>query len=204
MKRLVLTGVRVGSAAESIGLQTNDILDTLDGVELTTSEVLSELTAKHPDVKLRLVFFRKLDKFEIEIPTTPLGISVAVENVEQTMGYAKLLHAASGVKLTTAPFFEGNPVKQTLDIVSSECVFGMDVISDFLVSLTDEIGGESHTSQQFLRTAKNRVLNGIRIEAAAVGADAIIGLDLDYSEFSGTGKSMLMVVASGTAVKLSH
>lgn len=204
MKRLVLTGVKVGSLAEEMGFQPNDILDTLDGIELTSSEILTEITSKNPGVKLQLVFYRKLDRFEAYIPTTPLGISVAVEDVEQSMGLAKLLEKASGVKLTTAPFFEGNPVIETLAVVSSECVFGMDIISDFLVSLTDEIGGESNTSQQFLKVAKTRVLNGIKIEAATHNADAVIGLDLDYSEFSGSGKSMLLVVATGTAVKLTH
>jgi uncharacterized protein YbjQ (UPF0145 family) len=77
----------------------------------------------------------------------------------------------------------------------------MNIIKDLFTGLTDVFGGRSSTIQNTLRDAKENVLRELRREAYRVGANAVIGVDLDYSEFSGGGKSMLFVVASGTAIK---
>ena len=66
--------------------------------------------------------------------------------------------------------------------------------------MTDFFGGRSESTQGVLRDARRTCLNELRKEAFSVGANAVIAVDLDYSEFSGKGKSMLFLVASGTAV----
>ena len=76
----------------------------------------------------------------------------------------------------------------------------MNIFKDFLSSLTDIFGGRSNTTQNILRDARRNCLFELRLEAVKMGANAVIGVDLDYSEFSGQGKSMLFLVASGTAV----
>ena len=103
--------------------------------------------------------------------------------------------------LTTTPSIEGQPIKSYLGIVTSEVIIGANVIKDFLGGLRDFFGGRSGTYEQVLREAKESALNELRQNAQAMGADAVIGIDLDY-ETVGSGGSMLMVTISGTAVKL--
>lgn len=104
------------------------------------------------------------------------------------------------VLLTT----ETNPdlhIIKRLDIITAECAFGMNVFKDIFASFTDTFGGRSKSIQNTLRDARKVVLDELRKEALSIGANAVIAVDLDYSEISGGGKSgMLFLVASGTAV----
>lgn len=106
---------------------------------------------------------------------------------------------ADSIILTT----ENNPqdlfVEERIEIITAECVFGMNIFRDFFKGVRDIVGGRSKASQKVLRDARKKCLTELKIEAHLLGADAVIGVDLDYSEFSG---SMLFLVASGTAVKL--
>lgn len=79
----------------------------------------------------------------------------------------------------------------------------MNIFRDFFTGISDVIGGRSGSTQQVLRDARVRVLDELRMEAYRVGGNAVVGVDLDYSEFSGGGKSMLFVVASGTAIRIT-
>lgn len=110
--------------------------------------------------------------------------------------------ALRSMPLTTTADVPGRRIASTVDIVTAECAFGMNLFRDFFSGVTDIVGGRSGATQQVLRDARARVLSELRLEAYRSGGDAVIGVDLDYSEFSGGGKSMLFVVASGTAVKL--
>ena len=91
-------------------------------------------------------------------------------------------------------------VTKRLEIITAECVFGMNLFKDMFAGIRDILGGRSASSQKVLRDARHTCLTELRREALIVGANAVIGVDLDYSEISGDGKSMLFVVASGTAV----
>jgi uncharacterized protein YbjQ (UPF0145 family) len=101
---------------------------------------------------------------------------------------------------------ENNPqdlfVEERIEIITAECVYGMNIFRDLFARARDIVGGRSVASQKILRDARKICLSELKKEAHSVGADAVIGVDLDYSEFSGGGKSMLFIVASGTAVKL--
>lgn len=105
--------------------------------------------------------------------------------------------------LTTTPTVPGREIAGVLDIVSAECAYGMNIFKDFFTNVTDVIGGRSGATQGVLRDARRNVMAELRKEAFGLGADAVVGVDLAYSEFSGGGKSMLFVVATGTAVKLA-
>jgi uncharacterized protein YbjQ (UPF0145 family) len=109
---------------------------------------------------------------------------------------------AQNLILTTEFSMPEYKITQRLEIITAECVFGMNMFRDMFASIRDIVGGRSSASQKVLRDARKTCLTELRREALIVGADAVIGVDLDYSEVSGDGKSMLMVVASGTAVKL--
>ena len=78
----------------------------------------------------------------------------------------------------------------------------MNIFRDFFAGMSDFFGGRSEASQKVLRDARNNCLNELKQEAYDMGADGVMGIDLDYSEISGKGKGMLFLVASGTAVKL--
>jgi uncharacterized protein YbjQ (UPF0145 family) len=106
------------------------------------------------------------------------------------------------ILLATTPIVAGHRVSRVLEIVSAECVMGMNVFSDMFSGLRDFFGGRSKSTQKKLRQAREICLKELREEAAGLGADAVIGITMDYSEFSGKNKSMIFVVAYGTAVVL--
>ncbi len=103
--------------------------------------------------------------------------------------------------LTTTNTIEGKPATAYLGIVTSEVIIGANFMKDFLGGLRDFFGGRSGTYEQVLKDAKESALAELRQNAQSMGADAILGIVLDY-ETIGSGGSMLMVTASGTAVKL--
>ncbi len=93
-------------------------------------------------------------------------------------------------------------MKETLEIITAETVYGMNLFRDFFAGLSDKFGGRSKAAQKVLADARRTCLTELKQEAAGLGANAVIAVKLDYSEISGSGKSMLFLVASGTAVKV--
>lgn len=118
---------------------------------------------------------------------------LSAEEVEQ---------AAADMIITTETYAPDLVIEKRLGVITAECVFGMNMFKDFFSGLTDFFGGRSRSTQNSLRDARVVCISELKREALQVGADAVIGVDLDYSEFSGKDKSMLFLVASGTAVKL--
>lgn len=104
--------------------------------------------------------------------------------------------------VTTETTLSGYEIEERIDIITSECVFGMNIFKDMFAGIRDIFGGRSSASQKVLRDARRTCLTELRREALIVGADAVIAVDLDYSEISGDGKSMLLVVTSGTACRV--
>ena len=118
-----------------------------------------------------------------------LGLHTGVEVSERKKTY--------DVKLTTTPTYPNLEIEEVKGVITSECVFGMNVFRDFFAGMTDFFGGRSEASQKVLRDARETCLNELKKEAYELGADGVIGIDLDYSEISGKGKGMLFLVASG-------
>ena len=106
------------------------------------------------------------------------------------------------IKITTTNSIAGYDIIDTIDIVSSECALGMNIFRDFFSSVRDIVGGRSVATQKILKEVKSTCLRELKKETYHLGGNGIIGIDLDYSEFSGGGKSMLFLVANGTAVKI--
>ncbi len=102
--------------------------------------------------------------------------------------------------MTTTTTIEGRPVREYLGIVTGEVIVGANIFKDLFASVRDIVGGRSGAYESTLRDARKTALDEAAAEARALGADAVIGIDLDY-EVLGQGGSMLMVTASGTAVK---
>jgi uncharacterized protein YbjQ (UPF0145 family) len=103
------------------------------------------------------------------------------------------------VSTTTA--IEGRPVQEYLGVVTGEVIVGANIFKDLFAGIRDIVGGRSGSYESTLRDARKTALEELKEEARALGADAVIGVDLDY-EVLGQGGSMLMVSASGTAVRL--
>lgn len=103
--------------------------------------------------------------------------------------------------MTTTTAVEGRPVRQYLGIVTGEAILGANIFRDLFASVRDIVGGRSGSYETVLRDARQTALAELADEAKKLGADAVVGIDLDY-ETLGQGGSMLMVTASGTAVTL--
>ena len=103
--------------------------------------------------------------------------------------------------MTTTSTIEGRPVHRYLGVVTGEVIVGANIFKDLFAGIRDIVGGRSGAYESSLRDARKTALKELEHEAAALGANAVIGIDLDY-EVLGKEGSMLMVTASGTAVML--
>ena len=101
--------------------------------------------------------------------------------------------------VTTTNNIEGKKVVKYLGIVTGEAIIGANFVKDFFASVRDIVGGRAGSYEEGLREAKNIAMAEMQDYAARLGANAVIGIDLDY-ETMGSAGSMLMVSASGTAV----
>jgi uncharacterized protein YbjQ (UPF0145 family) len=104
--------------------------------------------------------------------------------------------------VTTTGSVEGRRIVDYLGIVSGEAVLGINVFRDFFAGIRDIVGGRSGSYEKELRKAKEVAITEMVEEAERKGADAVVGMDLDYEHIGSGDRSMLMVTASGTAVKL--
>jgi len=104
--------------------------------------------------------------------------------------------------LTTTESVEGRAIRGYLGIVSGDAVMGTNLFRDLFAGIRNIVGGRSGSYEKELRNAKAAALEALAEEAEALGADAVIGIDLDYEAIGGDSTTMLMVSANGTAVKL--
>jgi uncharacterized protein YbjQ (UPF0145 family) len=101
--------------------------------------------------------------------------------------------------LSTTPSIDGRRIHEYKGVVTGEAILGANVFRDIFASIRDIVGGRSASYEKVLRDARDMALAELAEEAGKLGANAVVGIDLDY-ETIGTGGSMLMVSASGTAV----
>lgn len=106
---------------------------------------------------------------------------------------------ARGIIVTTTPTIEGKPIQEYCGIVVGEVIVGANLFRDLFASITDIVGGRSGKYEDVLARARKEAIGEMEAEAARLGGNAVIGVDLDY-EVLGQNGSMLMVSASGTAV----
>lgn len=103
--------------------------------------------------------------------------------------------------MTTTSNVEGRKIAEYKGLVSGQAILGANFIKDFFAGIRDVVGGRAGSYEKVLRDAREAALEDMADEAKALGADAIVGIDLDYETVGDKG-GMLMVTASGTAVKL--
>ena len=104
--------------------------------------------------------------------------------------------------LTTTPCVEGRTITEYKGVVFGEVISGVNFIRDFAAGIRNIIGGRSGSYEEELISARTQAMEEMSSRAARLGADAVVGIDIDY-EVLGTDNGMLMVTASGTAVKLA-
>lgn len=103
--------------------------------------------------------------------------------------------------LSTTTTIEGKPVVEYLGIVTGETIIGANFIKDFFAGIRDIVGGRSGSYEKVLREAKDTALHEMEERARGIGANAVVGIDIDY-ETIGQNNSMIMVTCSGTAVRI--
>ncbi|HEY9011339.1 MAG TPA: heavy metal-binding domain-containing protein [Devosia sp.] len=102
--------------------------------------------------------------------------------------------------VTTTPNIEGHQIREYLGIVTGEVIVGANIFKDLFAGIRDIVGGRAGAYESTLRNARREAFADLEAEAARMGANAVIGIDIDY-EVVGQGGSMLMVSVSGTAVR---
>jgi uncharacterized protein YbjQ (UPF0145 family) len=225
MPGLVVIGVDANGQADKLGMRMHDVLYKSNGHVL---ESVNDIVAgANEDRDLMIIRGRQI--IDLKVAKGSLGLSlvpypiqdVLIDGVGEVI--SKLLNAEeekdkaaieerrrmieeetlnriASIKITTAHQLEGYRVLDTLEVITAEYVSGVNFIREFFAGITDVVGGRSGSLQNELREARLACLIDLRYEADRIGANAIIGVNLDYSEISGDGKSMLFLVASGTAV----
>ena len=103
--------------------------------------------------------------------------------------------------VTTTPSVEGLRITEYKGVVFGEVIAGVNFVKDFVAGLSNFFGGRSGTYEEELINARQQALDEMEQRAAQLGADAVVGVDIDY-EVLGADNGMLMVTASGTAVRL--
>ena len=104
--------------------------------------------------------------------------------------------------LTTTPTIEGRAILEYKGVVTGETIIGANFVKDLFAGIRDFVGGRSGSYEKVLREAKDTSMKEMTERAQALGANAIVGIDIDY-ETIGSGNSMLMVATSGTAVVIA-
>ncbi len=103
--------------------------------------------------------------------------------------------------VSTTPTIEGRRIKEYLGIVSGEAVLGVNIFKDLFANIRDLVGGRAGAYEKELKNARGMAMDEMVAEAVGLGANAVVGVDLDY-EVVGQSGSMLMVSVNGTAVVL--
>lgn len=128
----------------------------------------------------------------------------AAEEIGGTEEALKARHLKAGnIPVTTGFTTAAGPITEEIDVITSECVYGINEFKDMPGDVRDIVGGRASAQQKVLKYLRQTCLDELRMNAAEIDADAVIGVDLDYSEISGANGGLLMLVASGTAVKLN-
>lgn len=105
--------------------------------------------------------------------------------------------------MTTTALIEGYPVDRYLGVVAGEAIVGTNFVRDMFARVTDVVGGRSGGYEKALREARRAALSEAQEEALALGANALVGVDIDYATV-GERSGMLLVSVTGTAVRIAH
>lgn len=107
------------------------------------------------------------------------------------------------ILLSTTSQLDGLKIEKYIDVISAQTVIGTGILSDWLGGVSDVVGGENSTYRMQLDEMKNKCMKLIKEQAVKLGANGIVGINIDYNEVSGKGKQMFMATVTGTAVRVT-
>lgn len=110
---------------------------------------------------------------------------------------------SNSILLSSTSSLEGLKIEKYIDFISAQVVAGTGLFSDIVASFTDVFGGSSGEYEKQLDRLNMKAIDSLKVKARRLGANAVIGLRIDYDEISGKGMMMFMATASGTAVRIS-
>ena len=142
---------------------------------------------------------------ECFVTTTPNRVSAGMDDrsIEQAANAKRELDLKIKAIMLTTETAPNLNITKRIEIVTAECAFGMNIFKDLFAGVRDIVGGRSKAVQKTMRDSRKTALYELKKEAYEVGANAVVGVDLDYVELSNAG-SMVMLVASGTAVVIGE
>lgn len=196
MQRLKINVVKDGMYAEKLGLIAGDVIDTINNIPATSPTVLSSLT---PASSANMQIFRGQKRISVQFDVQSLGVILG--EVDFDIDAWNDQQRRNDIVLSTAQIIEGRPAETTLGIVGSECVLGVSVFKDLMGAISDVIGIRSGALQSKLKEARQVALDGLRDEAFALGANAVIAINIEHNEIGDKGGFMMMVSATGTAIR---
>ena len=132
-----------------------------------------------------------------------IATGTTAEEVEAKRQAEAAINAQIDAVVLTTETAPNLNITKRIEIVTAECAFGMNIFKDLFAGVRDIVGGRSKAVQDTMRDARRTALYELKKEAYEVGANAVVGVDLDYVELSASG-SMVMLVASGTAVVIGE
>lgn len=213
IKAAKIISIDESASGAKAGLKYGDLVHAYNGIPVESPIWLQEQMEYSANAaKVYLSVLRNGKIVEIACPGGDLGFSVGsvrdydadlavpVDRIDIIENIRKE-EKTSSVIVSTLPRLEGFEIAGHGEIVTSECVFGMNVFKDLLTQLRDVFGGRSTTVQKAMRQGKDFVIEELRKQAFEQGCNAVIGVHITYNELSGQGNQMLMICASGTAIK---
>jgi uncharacterized protein YbjQ (UPF0145 family) len=223
MDLLVITDVSNPSFLKENGASIGDVVMALNDAPVYDNEQLSRQLTKiqaSPSNPATIKIFSALGVLDIKYEGGKLGVVTEVKNeseirifedytlvesfkslisdLDSKAKFGVSFSEIDAIILSTSPEVIGYTLVAHKGIVTAEAVIGINLLKDVLVNLRDIFGGRSATAQNVLKDLRNFALKELKKEAALLGANAVISVDLDYSELS--NNDMLFLVASGTAV----
>lgn len=202
MPRLRITEIEPGSTAQRLGLRPGDVIYSCNGKPIEMMHRLAE--ARSGADESALVLIRDDGAYAVDAPPGPLGI--VTEDIPLGKDEALALFRAALAKLpiTTTDALPGYRVTDVLDVVTAENALNVTVFSDFLMGITEVAAGRNATMQLAIRKARGACLMELREEALLLGGNAVIGVHVQYVQFTGGSKSIILLAASGTAVRVER
>lgn len=195
MTAVIVSIVRDGGHAATVGMQQQDIIYQVNGETVTDPQQVTDRIASG---SARITAIRSDQLHELEITSATLG--VVLNMIEFDLEAWETRRNIARIPLSTAPTLPGREITETLDIVGAQCVYGVNALADLAGGLREFVGGRSQGLQNKIAEARSQVCQELREAAHQLGGNAVIAVTIEHAEIGDKGGFMLMVTGTGTAV----
>lgn len=195
MTAVIVSIVRDGGYAATVGIQPQDIIYQINGETVTDPQQVTDRIASG---SARITVIRSDQLHELGITSATLG--VVLNMIEFDLEAWETRRNIASMPLSTAPTLPSREITETLDIVGAQCVYGVNAIADLAGGLREFVGGRSQGLQKKIAEARAQVCQELREAAYQLGGNAVIAVTIEHTEIGDKGGFMLMVTGTGTAV----